>query len=370
MKTLALFWMMLIALLKAQDNFKSARECGECHQEIYQDWQTSRHAKATPQKNPLFKAMYQSAVRDTDGKLKKKCVVCHTPLSSVFQSIDITEEFNKEGVTCQFCHGVKSIEGFHSAKDIKIDLSTIYSHQPAEDNEAHETDHRDYYHKSDFCLPCHAEMKNSRNLEVCSTGDEWHQYYEKTQRTCQNCHMPQVEGSYSHRFPGTHQNRFLSNAIDIQLIYDNRIQKLQVTLTNSGAGHALPTGTPLRMIYLKVVAYDSAGKVIWENWKKNPIEEDKSGLFMRILGDSEGNGPVPPWKATQTLYNRRLMPGEPVSVVYNLDSNNIYDIEARLSYRYAPSPLLKQFNITDPHFTNPKLIGQKGIKVSSAIYKM
>jgi hypothetical protein len=133
----------------------------------------------------------------------------------------------------------------------------------------------------------------------------------------------------------------------------------------TSTGHALPTGTSLRMISLKLVAFNKEGAILWENWKENPITEDKSALFMKILGDAEGNGPVPPWKATQTLYNRRFIPADTNIISYQLSIENIYDIEARLLFYYAPPPLLKKLNITDSHFTKPKLIGQKGIKVSA-----
>ncbi len=357
----------MTASLFSAENFKPAASCSECHEKTYQDWLSSMHAQATPQKDPLFKGMYELAVKDSKGKLKTKCVICHMPFSSVFQSIEADNIFNQEGVTCQFCHGIGEIIGFHSANDVKIELDTIYSHQPALDNDAHRTAHREYYQKSEFCLPCHAEMKNPADIEVCSTGNEWRQYYEKTKKDCQDCHMPQSTGSASHRFPGAHQNQFLSNFIDIRLQYDKEKQTIQVTLINNGAGHELPTGTPLRMISLKLVAFNKEGAIIWENWKENPIQEDKSALFMRILGDAEGNGPVPPWKATQTLYNRRLMPADTNFISYQLSNENIYDMEARLLFHFAPPPLLKKFKITDPHFTKPKLIGQKGIKISAEL---
>lgn len=367
MKTSVLFLILFTVPPQAQENFTSAGKCGECHQEIYQEWLSSMHAKATPQKDPLFNGMYKLAVEDSKGKLKTKCVICHMPFSSVFQSIEADNVFNQEGVTCQFCHGIREIIGFHSANDVKIELDTIYSHQPAVDNDAHPTAHRQYYQKSEFCLPCHAEMKNPADIEVCSTGNEWRQYYEKTKKNCQDCHMPQGSGTASHLFPGGHQNQSLSNFIDIGLQYDKEKQIIEVTLINNGAGHALPTGTPLRMISLKLIAFNREGAILWENWKENPIQEDKSVLFMRILSDTEGNGPVPPWKATQTLYNRRLMPADTNIISYQLSNQNIYDIEARLLFYYAPPPLLKRLNITDSHLTQPRLIGQKGIKLSAEL---
>jgi hypothetical protein len=210
-------------------------------------------------------------------------------------------------------------------------------------------------------------MKNPTELEVCSTGAEWRQYYEKTKKTCQDCHMPQIAGIRSHRFPGTHQNNFISNTIDIQMAFDYEDRDFKVTLINTGAGHALPTGTPLRMIYLKIIAFNKAGEVIWQNWRENPLNEDRSSLFMRILGNAEGLGPLPPWKATQTLYNRRLMPEQPVTIKYHIEHSELFDIEAQLFYRFAPPKIIEKLGITDPQFSQPKLIGQKGMKITANI---
>jgi hypothetical protein len=364
-----IFIILLIACCSfAQDNrqpeadFKPARHCGECHENIYQAWSESMHASASASRDPLFREMYQMAVKDTKGNLKEKCIVCHSPLTQVIHADKKNVTAYEEGVTCHFCHSTRQISGHRSAADMKTDLTTIYSHEPEMDQEAHPVAHRDFFSQSEFCLPCHAVMRNPSNIQVCSTGEEWKQFYQETKKTCQDCHMPEVAGLKSHRFPRTYVNHMLSTAIDMDLAFDRDESRISVTLTNIGAGHALPTGTPLRMVFLKLTAYDEEGNMIWENWRENPIQEDRSALFMRILGDSMGNGPVPPWRATQTLYQRHLLPAQPVTIFYELNSQDIYDIEANLMYRLAPLLILQKLEITDPHFTAPRLLVQKGIK--------
>jgi hypothetical protein len=150
----------------------------------------------------------------------------------------------------------------------------------------------------------------------------------------------------------------------MELSHEKTSQELIITLTNIGAGHAIPTGTPLRMVMLKVTAFDSMGTVIWENWRENPIKEDKNGLFMKIMADSAGNGPVPPWRATQTIFERRLMPREPAVIRYPLPDKNIYDVEVSLLYRFAPEIILHKLGITDPHFHQTRLIAEKGMKIT------
>jgi hypothetical protein len=359
--TLTLVWALQ---LLAQNNFQTAVQCGECHQEIYQEWKTSMHAKATSLQDPLFKGMYNWGIEDTNGKLKPKCIVCHSPMSNVFKNISMDETYNQEGVTCQFCHGTSHINGFKSAKNMQIKLDTIYSHQPQPKNPEHPVANREFFIKSELCLPCHAIMKNPKDLEVCATGSEWQAFHAKTGKNCQDCHMPKLNGSPSHLFAGTHQNDLLVNSVEMDLSFDENSRDLKVVLTNGGAGHAIPTGTPLRMVMLKVSAYDSSGNLIWQNWKENPVEEDRLALFMKIMADDQGNSPVPPWRATRTIFEKRLMPGEPTVISYKLKVENIYDLEANLLYRFAPSFILQKFKISDPHFTEARLIVQKGIKLA------
>ncbi|WP_198263945.1 multiheme c-type cytochrome [sulfur-oxidizing endosymbiont of Gigantopelta aegis] len=49
-----------------------AKDCGLCHSEIYQEWQTSLHAKAFV--DPFFTAYLKKDKGDPT------CAVCHTPL--------------------------------------------------------------------------------------------------------------------------------------------------------------------------------------------------------------------------------------------------------------------------------------------------
>ncbi len=357
----SLFW---VSILFAGSQFQPAGACGQCHDDIYEAWLKSMHANASVQKDPLFKGMVEWAARDSGGKLTKKCIGCHSPMNSLFKPTGPDKHAAEEGVTCQFCHGAKEISGFQSARDIKIDPDSIYGNQSIPQGEAHAVTYRDFFSNGNICLPCHAEMKNGRGLKVCATGEEWESYRRQTGKSCPDCHMPQEEGVRSHLFPGTQNGTLLKNAVDMKIAFNPGDREVAITLTNSGAGHALPTGTPLRMVILKVIGIDNNGSVVWENWKENPIKEDRSGLFMKILGDAKGNGPVPPWQATQILYERRLMPGEPVTIRYRPEDQRIRKFSAKLLYRLAPPPIPAKFGITDAHFTQPKLIVEKDYEIA------
>jgi len=361
------FFLLLLCLTltaRPQDEFQPATSCSDCHDEIYQQWLSSFHANSTVQKDPLFRAMYDLAIEETSGKLTEKCLICHSPMATVFQNYNRETAFNQDGVTCQFCHGASEIVAYHSARDMKIDLTTAYSDQPDPENAVHRVAHRDYFYKSEFCLPCHAEMKNPVDINVCSTGSEWRDFQKKNKKTCQDCHVLTGDSKVSHRFPGTHTIDLPTSPVDLELNYYSQQQELVVSLINNGAGHAIPTGTPLRMVYLQITAYDSSKDVVWQNWKENPIKEDQSGLFMRILADEQGNGPVVPWKASKILYDRRLMPGKQYTIRYPIPGKEIFEMEVKLVYRLAPVPILQRLAITDPHFLKERILVQKSIIIA------
>ncbi len=356
----AIIFLLLISTpLYPGEQFKAAQSCRKCHLQIYKQWILSMHANSTIERDSLYAGMYSWALSDSKGKLREKCLTCHAPMSAVFHSTDTAAPFNQDGVTCQFCHGADEIKGSHSAMDFSIDLDTIYTKPGPIQKAPHSLKPRDFFTEGRFCLPCHAVMTNPANLQVCATGPEWSAYYEKTRKTCQDCHMPELKGKASHQFPGTHVGDLLAGAVEMDMSYQPKDHQIVFTLNNSGAGHALPTGTPLRMVMLKVTGYGDDGSVIWENWKENPVTEDRTALFMKILGDSTGSGPVPPWKAIRILFDRRLMPGEPVTVTYSLNDDKIITIEAKLLYRFAPPPILKKFAIRNSQLNQPSLIARR-----------
>ncbi|MGF1546092.1 MAG: multiheme c-type cytochrome, partial [Thiotrichales bacterium] len=64
----------------------SSKVCGECHQEIYDEWKGSMHAQSTALTDPIHGAFYRSEVGDPtqegqtmkDGKFPV-CLGCHAP---------------------------------------------------------------------------------------------------------------------------------------------------------------------------------------------------------------------------------------------------------------------------------------------------
>jgi hypothetical protein len=115
-----------------------------------------------------------------------------------------------------------------------------------------------------------------------------------------------------------------------------------VTLTNTGAGHFLPTGADdLRQVWLQVSLLDSAGKLVWQSGGLDDFGEllPDTVRFRKVLGDANGR-PIDLhrfWVATQILEDTRLAPLEARRVEYRLPQPPAeagpYSLVARLLYQ-------------------------------------
>lgn len=115
-----------------------------------------------------------------------------------------------------------------------------------------------------------------------------------------------------HRFLAIHDSVFLASAVEMELttnVADGRLT-ITVRVTNSGAGHFLPTGTPMRNMLLVVRATDATGSAFefvqgnrlpgyaGTGTDANAYAGTPGKGFNRLLQDSmTGEAPVPFWSA-------------------------------------------------------------------------
>ncbi len=246
-----------------------AKDCGICHQEIYQEWQTSLHSRAY--RDPFFQAYLK---KDKDDPT---CLVCHTPLlnqspvilsSASGQYDDLTSTDNphfdaqlqQEGVTCAGCHLREGI---------------IYGpYKKTELNAPHPVAYDKKFRQKTLCKQCHEVPSKDFSLMndgICSTGMESDSgIWAAKGFICQDCHMPQIkrplmagypsrEGK-QHLWPGGYSNH------QLQKVFTFKAHKIddtiQITITNSGAGHKAPTGDTDRFIVLDFYWRTDKGKHI------------------------------------------------------------------------------------------------------------
>ena len=205
-----------------EQNYPSAAQCANCHQQIYNEWASSNHAYASI--SPMFHKFEQKISDLTRGTIGSFCVRCHQQVGTQIGETRETPLWERstvarEGVTCITCHRVKEQFGkingertivpgnIHApvagmmrgsvfndvidrADELKIAVSPDQRGTPI---------HAGVYKfeqlgKSEFCMSCHQVAVNlGIKLEVV-----WDQYRDspafKKGDTCQDCHMGKVPG--------------------------------------------------------------------------------------------------------------------------------------------------------------------------------
>lgn len=254
-----------------------AEDCGDCHQEIYEEWKTSIHAHAYT--DPFFQAYWKK-----DGNVWV-CLNCHTPLENqqptliqdvprgrVEKAFEIPnyrydQAYQQEGVTCAACH---------------VRDGVILG--PYDDSAApHPTRYDPSFRTTQICYRCHNVVSGPMqfyNVGPCGTYAESEGEFFIKERgfTCQTCHMPEVKRPMAngspirygrrHLWRGGHDPDMIQKAVAVQVQSDPPTPgpgddvTLTLTLINAGAGHKIPTGDPDRFFSVDFLVKDATGKVV------------------------------------------------------------------------------------------------------------
>ncbi len=274
----------------------SAESCAVCHQDFYNEWQTTIHSQAWT--DPYFQTDWQF------DDAQHSCRLCHTPLDRqqpdkvlsyrdtdkwdpvIENNPDFDSKLQHEGVTCAACH-------YRDGKILGVfgNTNTPHEVQKIED-------------PNQVCVRCHivegerwdtffrfppcgtvAEIKSTLAAEkdplqkdVITTGKSGEVSASNTRTLgCVGCHMPLlkrplVEGgairdTRQHLWRGGHDPEMVKKALTVEFTevvnsWGNR--KFRLILTNTGAAHYVPTGTPDRHLTVRLRLLDEQGRVLEE----------------------------------------------------------------------------------------------------------
>lgn len=248
--------------------FESSLQCRECHRAVFDEWLGSHHQIAY--RNPEVRKL-------SDDFRNKECQACHLP-RPVFQTGLLGRALPRvarpdEGVDCLACH-LAADGGILARADA-----------PA--------------------APCRprasAELVSVKLCEMChnqhQTTDQWRaSAYAGSGITCNDCHMPAVNGSgRSHAFPGAHDAAMLRRAalLEVEAIGS----EVALRLTNVGAGHSFPTEERHRAVDLEyrfVAAGETPGEFT-RAWRFRQPYRDEPGPDTQLPADEtkEVRVPVP-----------------------------------------------------------------------------
>jgi hypothetical protein len=358
---------------------------------------------------PVAPSLGQNAVgpgfRLDYPELGGNCAACHVPGAAARPGgayhVDIREVsgIDLEGVFCEFCHKVG---------DVRLDPSTglpdpskpgvlsMRLYRPDEgqqlffgnfDDVSRRVTYLPLIKESAFCATCH--FGAFWGTVAYNSFGEWldSPYSDpETGRTCQSCHMPPVDYDYfilpeqgglhrdperivSHLMPGAVDSALLQATAHVAIEAGQEGNRLRVTVrvTNTGAGHHIPTDTPLRNVILLVSATDAGsqpltlvdGPVIPE-WGGvgDPAQGYYAGLpgvlYAKILADFY-TGETPTyayWRQTRLVSDNRIPALATDESTYQFElpaTDGPITVEARLFLRRAFIELmdLKNWNTPD-----------------------
>ena len=340
--------------------------CNECHEKIYEEFQSSAHAKG------YFGGTLHRKVANKVSTKKYECASCHMPMADNIDALksgeakpDRNNKTHTDAVSCYFCHTIAYVKNAHKAnintkaRQAKNYKPTLYGRLiKPDDSEKHSSTSNPVYAKK-VCMGCHSHKRNDNNVTIFKAMQE-KEDGKKAQNSlgCIKCHMPMLSGGVekmdkkargehvSHKFLGINDIEFRKTGVDINITTENK--KLTVTLTNK-MEHPLII-QPARAKYLKIEVR-RADKVLWTNYEKDP-SEDTQGYFAYTF-KKEGKKIIIPAHATQGEVHN-LEAKERKNLEYNIPALQKSDtIHVALYVELAKSDCIK---VIDMDKTHPELM--------------
>ncbi len=381
--------------------FASAGVCAGCHTEIVSQWDGSMHSRAHP--DPLYLSLSRLASRETQGLTDRFCAGCHTPLAVASGEVPpVGDPFmsrtGQEGVTCDFCHVVDKSTGTGNLPAVLDPGPNKRGPRSDASSPFHKTSYLKLATQAEFCGLCHDVSHPLNNLPIERTYTEWkegpYNSAEASRRVyCQDCHMRQRPSSpatgqtirpdsrgkaaamgpwrdhvYTHWFVGgnvalpslfgsaAHSNlarERLRAAATLEILgaqKDGGFFRWRVRVTNSGAGHYLPTGlTEVRQMWVETTVRSADGQLLFSSGGLDVQGEiDPAAVVYRtVLGTAAGKPTAKVWEATQVLTDRRIAPRQHDDLSYEAKYDRNWTVPltvtARLLYRSYPPSLAGLF---------------------------
>jgi len=388
------------------DQFISPETCSECHGEIFEQWENSMHSLA--HKDPVYFRVSQFLRKGLidEGEIKEaeSCVKCHTPVGQltgfplkITDDLSKTPEIATHGIQCDYCHSVISVKQMYNnglvLKPGNGEDDPGIKYGPFDDAtpDFHEAKFSKLHTKSEICGTCHDVKHVAFGTDIETTYTEWKNspYNSKDPEKrieCQGCHMyqrpgipstgstprPENPGSatdYSDERPHIFTHYFVGGNSSVPAIFDGqdktqmaveRLQnaaslkvdtsliqqkKLNVMVTNAGAGHSIPTGVgDLRQVWLEIIIRDKTGSISFQAGILNDTHElpKDAIIFRTVFGDGKGNEVINIAKAKEVLRDNRIKAKQTITQKIDLPfvPQKEDTIRVRLLYRGMSQKIL------------------------------
>lgn len=275
------------------------------------------------------------------------CRSCHAP-TRILQgegrvaAPKLRTENRIDGVTCASCH-LDQEGNVHGKYDLSAPHPTVQDPLFTQARSA------------ELCAACH---QTDYSAPAQQTFLEWKKdFASHDDRTCQSCHMPRDVRLFSeifsdrpkrmigkHLFAGGHSVSMLEKAATLSIVQDPaHPEQVQITVTNSGAGHSLPTGHGPRAVLLHVKIEGPDGTPLMDSSKSTgPVAiytvAPRLGTMSEVLHPAIRAGATEsvPMKLGDT-------PGR-----YRITAGLYYDLDRLVDFNDDDLPLIAFFE-TDLH---------------------
>jgi len=332
---------------------------------------------------PYFGPGFRLDFPDNSGS----CASCHLPTlagrNGPYGDPNHATGLNRQGTHCDFCHKIADVvlapdtgapydnrTGVLSVELMRPGAGSQLFFGPYDDVDFGRDTYLPLMQQSAICAPCHSAR--FWGVPIYDSFGEWRASdYAAEGQTCQSCHMrpdgtrtnfaPRRGGVErdphtiaTHAFPGAGAEGLLHGAAEVTVEAERHDQRLHVRVgvRNSGAGHHLPTGSPLRQVLLVVTATDERGTAL-------PLDSGPTlpawtgdlagqpGLYFAKILEQLWTGERPTaafWTPTRITEDTRLEAGSTrVShYVFSVPGQDRVEVDARLLFRRAYDELMQQ----------------------------
>ena len=361
---LLLFLAIPLWLSASQSKYPDNHSCKECHEKIYDEYQSSMHAKS------YFTDQLHQKIADAVSRKKYDCATCHMPMADNIKDLitgkakpDKSNKTHTDGVSCYFCHTIAYVKRSHrfniniTARQAEGYKPTLYGrlHEPDE-NDQHSSVQNPVYAKN-ACIGCHSHKQNENNVTIFRATDE-----KQDSLSCIKCHMPELEGGSenmdkrargqhaSHKFLGIHDKALRAKGVDISVDRDG--EDLQVTLVNKMDHPLIIQSARVKYLDIKVLRDE---KVIWRNYEKHP-SEDRQGYFG-LSFKRHGKKIIIPATATEQGTINNLGARETKTLLYPIKGLKKGDIvKVSLYVKLAKDDCLKAIDLKGTTLNKPILM--------------
>ncbi|MCP9484092.1 hypothetical protein NNA36_19190 [Shimia sp. CNT1-13L.2] len=342
--------------------------------------------------------------------------------ASLFEALEKGEPDLDEGTGCLFCHRITDLESAQGSKaganasfTVNIKDRETYVFENSDNSvlnwlanhainakpEVHaESYSQDFYNDSALCSSCHNEFAPGSGSVIVDTYGEWQRSSFNApknpaqHRSCIDCHMhgdiqrigedvPGIstdggrvkDNVVTHQFTGANYHlvglrndklkqmsiELLRTAADVEASLTAE-GDLNVRVSNTGAGHALPTGVAdFRQVWLDVTVRDASGQVVLESGKVDDagtVDPD-ARFFRKVFGDKYGK-PVgfEFWRYERMLEDSKIPADGYRDEVFLLPEDTAFPVEVdvKLMFRTYPQAVTNLVKEKYPDLTDPEVV--------------